>query len=218
MLLPLDPAPHGNDALRLRKIDGLLRFLEGSLGLLTDRGRIDDDVRRTHRRGVGPARCGIRAKRANLERHDVRGGARRLDVGAQLPLEDRTNIDVAVRLDANRGDVGHERTVKPRSQRRREIARLVRVREEDVRRLLLGNQPGQRGDVAVGRVLRKRLGHDDDHFGNVCGGDLGRTSIHRSAQHDDLQRSAGLLRGRNRLPARAVQSPVTLFGHHEPHD
>ena len=64
MLLPLDAAADRDDALGLRQIDGLPRFLERRLRLLPDRGGIDRDRHLPYGRGamrrVAPHRRGTR--------------------------------------------------------------------------------------------------------------------------------------------------------------
>ena len=90
VLLLLDAAPDRHDALGLRQIDRLLRFLERRLRLLPDRGRVDRH-RRAPRTGAGdaPLRRLIGAKRADLERDEMRRRSLRHDVGGQLALEHR---------------------------------------------------------------------------------------------------------------------------------
>ena len=55
MFLPLDAAADRDDALGLRQIDGLLRFLERRLGLLADRGGVDRTSRPATGAGDAPA-------------------------------------------------------------------------------------------------------------------------------------------------------------------
>ena len=59
------------------------------------------------------------------------GGA---DVRVQLSLEHRPRVDEAAVLFLMRHDVGDERPLEPRRQRRREVAGLIGVRQEHERR------------------------------------------------------------------------------------
>ena len=85
----LMPRPTDDDALGLRQIDRLLRFLKRRLRLLADRRRVDVDVERAHRRRRRALRRLVGAKRADLERDEVRRRPLRHDVGGQLALEHR---------------------------------------------------------------------------------------------------------------------------------
>ena len=110
MLLPLDPAADRDDALGLRQVDRLLRFLERRLRLLPDRAGVD---RRSPPCAIGAggrAACrGVGAERADLEGHEVRRRAAGRDVGAQLALEHRPDVDVPIAVLLDRDDVGDER-------------------------------------------------------------------------------------------------------------
>ena len=97
-------------------------------------------------------------------------GAVDRDVGLQLALEHRP--DVAAALD--RHAVGDERALHARGQRRREVARLVGVRQEHALGLLGRDQLREREHEAVGGVVLQRGIVDDDDFGDVGGGDLAR--------------------------------------------
>ena len=86
----LMPRPTDDDALGLRQIDRLLRLLERRLGLLRGSPR-RRRVTSSARTGAGdaPSRGLIGAKRADLERDEMRRRALRHDVGGQLALEHR---------------------------------------------------------------------------------------------------------------------------------
>src|SRR4029078_1134441 len=71
VLLPLDPAPDRDDALRLREIDGCLRLLERCLGLLPDRCRIDRNRRLPDRRRRRSLPCAVSTECADLARHEM---------------------------------------------------------------------------------------------------------------------------------------------------
>ena len=81
----------------------------------------------------------------NLEGDHVRRRALRHDVRRQLALEHGANEDkgsatAAVTVALDRRDVGDERTVQASRQLRREVARLVRMRQDDVRWIQLAEQ------------------------------------------------------------------------------
>ncbi len=90
---------------------------------------------------------------------------------------------------------------------RREIARLIRVRQQDVRRIQLRDRVLQRGREAVRRVGLERRADDGDDFLTCRGGDLGRDATDRVAapardeDGDRCARRAGqLLRGGESFP------------------
>ena len=118
----------------------------------------------------------------------------------------------------DRGHVGHERASEPGGERRREVARLIGVRQEHQRGRFLVDERRERRDVAVGRVLGERRRVDDDDLRDVGGGELRRGRVDARPEHRDPDRSAGLLRRGDRLPRGAIQLPVALLGDDEDHD
>ena len=102
--------------------------------------------------------------------------------------------------------------VEPCRERRGEVARLVGVRKEDQRGLLLGDDGGERHHVTVGRVALecRILGHDDalaPRSGELC-----RRGVERRAQERHAHGAAGLLRGGDGFPRGAIQRAVALLG------
>ena len=172
MLGPFDAAADRNDALRLREIDGLPRFLKRRLGLLTDRGRIDRRIDRAHRRGGRARRRLVGAKGADLHRDEPRRLAERTDVGRQLALEHRPREHRATAVALDGRAVGDERAIEARGQRRREVAGLVGVRQHDPRRRDRRHRRGVRLDPAVGRVERKVRRRQRDDLGDGGRGKL----------------------------------------------
>ena len=148
-------------------------------------------------------RCGRRARRRN--------------VGGQLALEDRPRIDGRAVLLAERGDVGDERPSEPGRERRREIARLVRVREKDAGWLLLRDECHKGEHVAVRGVTRQRRVIDDDHFVHRRRAELSGDAVNCRAEDGNLDGPAGVLRRRNGLPRRAIQRPVALLCYNQNH-
>jgi len=134
VLLPLDPAADRDDALGLRKIDRLLRFFERRLGPLPDGGGVHADRRLADGGRRGAALRGVGAVSPDLDRDQMRRRTFRADVRRELPLEDGTHVEDPGAVRAQAGDVGDQRAPEARRQRRREVARLIRVGEKDVRR------------------------------------------------------------------------------------
>ena len=185
------------------EIDRLLRFLERRLRLLADRRRVD---RRSD--ACAPAAAPRPSSTASARNAPIwnvtRCGAADAATSAlQLALEHRPHVDVASGPRLDRRDVGHERPAQPRGQRRREVARLIRVREEHAgRRFGCSISAASASDVAVGACSPPSAGVvDDDHFGDGRGGSSGATRIDAGPEHGDLDRAAGLLRRGDRFPA-----------------
>ena len=93
VLLPLDPAADGDDALGLRQVDRLLRFLERRLWLLPNRRRVDRWLTRADRRRGEPLLGGISAERADLKRYEMRRRSLGDDIRDQLALKYRARVD-----------------------------------------------------------------------------------------------------------------------------
>ena len=85
----LMPRPTDDDALGLRQVDRLPRLLERRLRLLADRGGVDVTVSARTGAGDAPLRGLVGAKRADLERDEMRRRSLRHDVGGQLALKHR---------------------------------------------------------------------------------------------------------------------------------
>ena len=87
VLLLLDAAADGDNDLRLREIDGLLGFLEGSSGWL----RWTPSAILAFTVSTGAAACAgfsfVATESARLECHEMRRGAGKGDVGGELALE-----------------------------------------------------------------------------------------------------------------------------------
>ncbi len=218
MLLPFDPPADRHDPLGLRQIDRLLRLLERRFGLLAD-------LRGVHG-GIDAANGGVRAAafhrigaiRADLDGDEMRRRPLGRDLRGQLALKHGTDVRRAASLRFHGGHVGDQRASEPRGERRREVARLVGVREEDAFRRFLPDQRLERHDVAVRGVLRERGRIDDDDLGRFGGRQLGGERVDRGSRERDLHRAAGRLRGGDRLPRRAIQLAFALFCHHQDHE
>ena len=122
-------------------------------------------------------------------------------------------------------DVGDERAIERRRQRRREVARLIGVRKHDVRAATARSiDLLQRLHERVRRVGAERVVFDGDH---AAAPPRPRARSPDPATPLPEHRRSGwsgvtglarqLLRGGDRLPARAIELAVLLFGDDENH-
>ena len=128
----LMPRPTDDDPLGLRQIDRLLA-LPGTAPRASGGSptRRPSTVSARTGAGAAPLRRLVGAKRADLEGDEVRRRPLRHDVGGQLALEHRPRRTRSRRRPVLiAGDVGDERAVEPRRQLRREVARLIGVRQQ----------------------------------------------------------------------------------------
>ena len=219
LVLILDAAADGDNALRLRQVHRLTGFLKRRLGTLADRAAIDTDVERTERGGRGAFDGLVGAERPNLHRHEMRCGSLRDDVGRQLALEHRPDeypvyLVAAGVLDSRH--VGDERPIEAGGQLRREVASLIGVRQHDQRWVELSDGLLQRGRVAVRRVRIECGVVDGHHFLHLRRPELGRHRIDVRAEHRNRDgRVAQLLRGRDGFPRRAIELAASLLSNNE---
>ena len=131
---PLMPRPTATIRSACDRSTACLASLNGASGFWRIVDRVDRDVRRLHRgRGGAAVRHGVGAERADLERDEVRRRAGGLRRRRSACPGTRARVDRPAVLRLQRDDVGDERPVEPRRERRREVARLVGVRQEDQR-------------------------------------------------------------------------------------
>ena len=137
VLLPLDAAADRHDPLGLRQIDRLLA-LPGTAPPASGESRAASTVTTDVRTGAAARAARWPASARNAPICSVtRCGAGPCGTTSAVSLPwniGRTKSAVAV-LRLDRGDVGDERPVDARGERRREVARLVGVREEHERGL-----------------------------------------------------------------------------------
>src|SRR3954447_12621037 len=214
MLLPLDAAADRNNALGLREIDRLFRFLERRFRLLANLRRVDRHGRAADRRRRASFLHRIRAERADLKRDEVWCGTFDDDIRLQLALEHRAHI----RAPLHRDDVGDERPLQAGSERWREVARLVGMRQKYEIRFLGADQCLQRLDESVSRVVLQRGVRDRENLAHVCRSQLAGDRIDRGPEHRDLHRGAGILSRGNRFPGGAIQRAVARLPNDQDHN
>ncbi len=108
---------------------------------------------------------------------------------------------------------------KPRRERRREVARLIGVRQEDERRPGLSDELRERGHVRVARVGGQRRRGDRQDLLDARGGELGGERRVVGPEKCDVDRRATrLLRRGNDFPGRPVEHAALLFRDDENHD
>ena len=222
VLLPLDAAADRDDALGLRQIDRLLRLLERRLGLLADRRRVDG---RRRARAPAPApRPWPPASARNAPIWNVtRCGAGPCGTTSAVSLPWNIGRANAASPPAAliAGDVGDERAVEPRGQLRREVARLVGVRQQhERRRQLRRSRPAapRRSRPACSALERRVL--DGDDFRRPAPRRARAATPSTPAPSTaivDRRRRRQLLRRGDRFPRRAIQRAVALFGDDEDH-
>ena len=150
----------------------------------------------------------------------MRRGPLRNHVRGQLALEHRPRKRRGAAGLLHADHVGDQRAVEARRQGRREIARLIAVREKHHGRRGLRDHLLERLHEGIGRVMRQRRMIDRDHLRHRGLGELARHAGHILSGHCDLHRHRSarqLLRRRNGLPARAIELAVFLFRDHENH-
>ena len=174
---------------------------------------------RTGARRRAPRRL-VRAKRSDLHRHEMRRLSLRDDVGGQLALKHRAHERRRTVDGLDRRHVGDERPVEPRGQLRREVARLIRVRQDDGRRLRARRSTCASAAVNPSDVYGSRAAASTVTTSCTCAALSSRG--HRAdvrAEDDDghLTARGQLLRRRDRFPRRAVQLAVSLFRDDQDH-
>ena len=219
--LLLDAASDRHDALGLRQIHGLLRLLERRLRLLADRRRINLHFERPD----GGRRCApgdlVHAERADLKRHEMGRRSLRHDVGGEPALKHRPHECGLPARALDRGDVGDEGAVHARGELGREVARLVRVRQQHMRRREPRDRVLQRRREAVRRIGFERGAFEGDDLLHRGRGELRGRAAGARARHEhsdwstDLQRE--LLRADDGFPCRAIELAVALFGDDQNH-
>jgi hypothetical protein len=151
----------------------------------------------------------------------VRRRTLRHDVSRELALEHRPHEHAVSSCPFDRGHVGDDGAVEPGRQLRREVARLVGMRQRHNFRIQLTDRVLQRGDVAIGRVGLEGRALDRDHLGDAGDRDLGSRGgcvRARAGQRDRDRLAAGeLLHRRHRFPGGAIQLAAALFADDEDH-
>jgi hypothetical protein len=122
---------------------------------------------------------------------------------------------VSVLLDGR--DVCDERSTEPRRECRREVAGLIRVRQNHELGFFFGNHRRERHHVPVGRVLAKGRIVDENDFRRVGRRDFRRGRADTGSCKEDLDGGPSLLPGRDRLPRRAVERASALLRNDEDH-
>ena len=183
------------------------------------------DVERAHRRGRRALRAAWSARiRADLERDEMRRRALRHDVGGELALEHRPRRTpcraVAVLI---AGDVGDERAIEARRQLRREVARLVGVRQQH-------DATATAAPIAACSAAVKPSGVYGSSAACSTRDDFLRPARRRARRRRLRRRRPArataigapdrlrqLLRAGDRFPRRAIQLAVALLGNDENH-
>jgi hypothetical protein len=189
VLLRLDAAADGDDALCLAKVDGLLCFAERRLGFLADRRRVDLHVHVLDRRGAALLH-GVRAKCADLNGDDCGRTALRFHLRGEFPLKHRPRERRIGAGPVDAGDVGDQRLADARGKQWGEVTRLIRVRQQHERRLRGVDQCTRGSRVRVRRVRLERRVLGDEHFGHRSRRQLLAEAARRCAEHGDADRHA----------------------------
>jgi hypothetical protein len=142
------------------------------------------------------------------------------DVGRELALEHRPREERLAVGRSHAGHVGHERPPQARRERRREVAGLIRVGEDDVAGRRVGDEGRQGLHEPVGRVRLERLVLQQHDLAHRRRRELPTGRGHVGARHDhhDRRTARELLGRRDHLPRRPVQPAATLFGDDEDHE
>ena len=218
------PRPTDDDALGLRQIDRLLA-LPGTAppasGGSPRHRRSTPTVR--DRRGRRAASSPASARNAPIWNVTKCGaGPCGTTSAVSLPWNiGRTNA-VAPPALLIAGDVGDERALEPRRELRREVARLIGVRQEHARRAVsCAIDALQRRDEAVRRVRLERRVLDDDRLRRrraAASSAADGVARRRRARRPLTGGPPSLLRRGDRFPRRAIELAVALFGDDENHD
>ncbi len=182
---------------------------------------VDGDARRRHGRGAMPP--SPRRRRGRRRSGSSRGAAPAPcghDVGHELALEHRARERGGAVHRADGRDVGDEGAVEARGQRGREVARLVGVRQQHVRR-----RPARRSPAAAPartrRACRRRARRPPRRpLRPRRPAPVPRPRRRRPVPATTTFTGAPrghLLRGGDRFPAGAIELAVLLFGDDENH-